>query len=471
MRKTLPRITLGALLALPLLTGCSETFWTSNYLSVRALPENTSLLTNADVRAVNRVQGYERRSEPVTSGPENNKVLVMQNHVITHADGTTDQFERPVYVVRDHPRQFICAEPSPDVARVVQAAFSGAAATKVDVANPVPAGLAGPKSVDVEASGRIDASRSEAISQLTRRIATIQLLRDGMYRACEAYANGAIGQEIYTAIVSRYDKMMVTMLLAEMASGNLPGLATAGGQAASGASSGDLAALAAKAEEAKAKARNELAAQITKESTAQKTQTEKRAAMDKVNATASSTDEQKATAKADFDKADKDLKTEQELLVLSRRTSQEADASAAAAARAAQLGTGRAVTASHATIAPPANPATEVADVLYRMQRAYLNDSQLGTQLLICASEAAQPDAMGHYQKQFCDKAFAAAFPPPAQETRPGATRSAPALTEAARIQMADIRSQRIIRVLAMLPPTATTTQRTDLAKLLREID
>jgi hypothetical protein len=63
------------------------------------------------------------------------------------------------------------------------------------------------------------ASRAEGLAQLGQRLATIQLLRDSTFRACEAYANGAIGASTYAMIVSRYDDVMVTLLLGEMAAG------------------------------------------------------------------------------------------------------------------------------------------------------------------------------------------------------------------------------------------------------------
>lgn len=40
----------------------------------------------------------------------------------------------------------------------------------------------------------------------------IQLLRDGLYRACEAYTNGIIDGREYKRIIARYDETMITML-------------------------------------------------------------------------------------------------------------------------------------------------------------------------------------------------------------------------------------------------------------------
>ena len=44
------------------------------------------------------------------------------------------------------------------------------------------------------------------------RTQTIQLLRDGLYRACEAYMNGAIDQHQYNVILINADKLMITLL-------------------------------------------------------------------------------------------------------------------------------------------------------------------------------------------------------------------------------------------------------------------
>ncbi len=101
--------------------------------------------------------------------------------------------------------RIICAEPSPDVAAALSQAM--AVAAEADVPS--------------RGSGSLQGSRSaaESLAQLGERLATIQLLRDGLYRACEAYANGAITDTIYAMIVSGIDDTMVTLLASEMAAG------------------------------------------------------------------------------------------------------------------------------------------------------------------------------------------------------------------------------------------------------------
>ncbi len=119
-----------------------------------------------------------------------------------------------------------CAEPSPDIGRIVSAASSGSFTGSAK-------GLA---NVQPELALAFAASRAEGLAQLGQRLATIQLLRDSTYRACEAYANEAISAATYAMIVSRYDDVMVTLLLGEMAaSASRPtGSALLTGQAAIG---------------------------------------------------------------------------------------------------------------------------------------------------------------------------------------------------------------------------------------------
>jgi hypothetical protein len=107
-------------------------------------------------------------------------------------------------------QRIFCAEPSPDVAKAVQNAFglgTGARGTH-------PSGVGGELNVD------LSSSQAQALAQLGERMATIQLLRDGLYRACEAYANGAFSEVTYAVLLSRYDDSMITLLFGELAAGN-----------------------------------------------------------------------------------------------------------------------------------------------------------------------------------------------------------------------------------------------------------
>ncbi|SDA28857.1 hypothetical protein SAMN05216315_1405 [Nitrosospira sp. Nsp18] len=127
-------------------------------------------------------------------------------------------------VVKNHPSRIICAEPSPDVAQAISAAFTAAA--KVDVKAS--------EMKQASGSGSTGSSYVSSIAQLGERLATVQLLRDKMYRACEAYQNGAISDTSYTLMLARFDKTMASMLAAETAAGAFGrNLAALGGNASS----------------------------------------------------------------------------------------------------------------------------------------------------------------------------------------------------------------------------------------------
>lgn len=104
-----------------------------------------------------------------------------------------------IVLVTDHGsvsnnKRVVCAEPSPDALVGIAASVSGA----LDIAG--------------KGSAQAAASMAEAVQSIGRRSQTIQLLRDGLYRACEAYLNGAINEEEYKLIISRVDDFAVTMV-------------------------------------------------------------------------------------------------------------------------------------------------------------------------------------------------------------------------------------------------------------------
>ncbi|MCW2240552.1 hypothetical protein [Azospirillum canadense] len=109
------------------------------------------------------------------------------------------------------PQHVVCVEPSPDVAKALSTAFSLAANASV---TPPTGGTA--------LSGNVnpDLATAEQLAQLTERVPSIQALRDGLFRACEAYANGSIGDSAYSLILSRYGDILVTLLLGESAAGS-----------------------------------------------------------------------------------------------------------------------------------------------------------------------------------------------------------------------------------------------------------
>jgi hypothetical protein len=93
-----------------------------------------------------------------------------------------------------------CTEPTPDVAKALSAAaqLSGS-------------GGNGTATGSLSAGG----ASAEAVVALAGRSTALLGLRDGLYRACEAYANGAIGADAYALVLSRYGQLMTTLFLGQ----------------------------------------------------------------------------------------------------------------------------------------------------------------------------------------------------------------------------------------------------------------
>ncbi len=100
---------------------------------------------------------------------------------------------------RVNPERIICAEPSPDVATAVASSFGF--------------GL----NILGKANTALSTAQGTALAQLAERTITVQLLRDQMYQACQAYANGAISGTEYSLLMSRNNDAMVTLMLGESA--------------------------------------------------------------------------------------------------------------------------------------------------------------------------------------------------------------------------------------------------------------
>jgi len=239
-------------------------------------------------------------------------------------------------------RRILCAEPSPDVVKAVQNSFGFGGSL----------GIAIPAQASGAVALSIAKARAEAAAQLGERLATIQLLRDGLYRACEAYANGAINKIGYAVLLSRYDDTMVTMLLGELAAGAFGrSLATASGTTeSSGSGSADLLSALSIADGMK---------QVTEATKAEAEKAEKEAA--------------DAQAKAEKDKteASKNQAGEKKQEAKIKLTTA-ANAKAAAAAIAA------------GAIEPKQNPL--VAEHIRHMQRKYLENINSDALIVACIS-------------------------------------------------------------------------------------
>lgn len=95
----------------------------------------------------------------------------------------------------------VCAEPSPDALSAVS--------------NSVTSAINATDGQGREVGAKLALALREAASELGKRNATIQLLRDGLYRQCEAYMNGLVGPREYIEIADRYVDGMVTLLAIE----------------------------------------------------------------------------------------------------------------------------------------------------------------------------------------------------------------------------------------------------------------
>jgi hypothetical protein len=97
-------------------------------------------------------------------------------------------------------RKIVCTEPPPDVAKALAAATTAAAQGS---------------GKGIAAGGTFGTASAESLAELTGRVPGIIAARDILFRACEGYANGSIGDSIYSLAASRYGEILVTLMLAE----------------------------------------------------------------------------------------------------------------------------------------------------------------------------------------------------------------------------------------------------------------
>lgn len=107
---------------------------------------------------------------------------------------TLDRTAKGAYAYAVEERPILCAEPSPDAV----SAFASNLTTSLGL---------GLQKVDVDAS--FARSVVETVQSLSQRTEMIQLLRDGYYRACEAYANGMMGEFGYGLLLNQLDDVIL----------------------------------------------------------------------------------------------------------------------------------------------------------------------------------------------------------------------------------------------------------------------
>jgi peptidoglycan hydrolase-like protein with peptidoglycan-binding domain len=133
-------------------------------------------------------------SRTVTIGSMQALATSADLRLIVLRDGPLSNSSRP---------QILCSEPSPDVSKALATALALTASAKT------PSG--------VEASGSVSRTTAEQVTVLAGRTAAVVALRDGLYKACEAYANGIVGDSAYALILNRYGDLLVTLMLGESA--------------------------------------------------------------------------------------------------------------------------------------------------------------------------------------------------------------------------------------------------------------
>jgi len=94
-------------------------------------------------------------------------------------------------------QDIMCTEPSPDWATALSTAIN------LSASGSAPSG----PSASISGGG----NTSEAITAMLGRTAGVVALRDGLYSACQAYANGIIGRDSYALIISQYGDLLVQL--------------------------------------------------------------------------------------------------------------------------------------------------------------------------------------------------------------------------------------------------------------------
>jgi hypothetical protein len=113
-----------------------------------------------------------------------------------------DAKQRLILVTNNGPdgKRVVCAEPSPDALTAQAAAIAAQGGTP-------------------EIGVGFGAGSSEAAAAIGLRTQTIQLLRDGYYRLCEAYLNEVVSKEQYNLTLAGIDDLMVKLLAIDAIAG------------------------------------------------------------------------------------------------------------------------------------------------------------------------------------------------------------------------------------------------------------
>jgi len=110
----------------------------------------------------------------------------------------TDATKRLIVIEAGPHGRIVCAEPSPDA--VASAALQAAAKANVPQAN---------------VNAELSASYARAVASIGLRTASIQILRDLGYRACEGVVNGVITKATYKHLVSHLGDTTLPLIAIE----------------------------------------------------------------------------------------------------------------------------------------------------------------------------------------------------------------------------------------------------------------
>lgn len=195
-------INLTPIVAAALLQGCA---YLTTFKSDLGNPDvGVSIDAKQRVVLMGPVETEEERDVLVPLGGDKNKAKptssadadITRPGVPAPDDGASTQTLRTV--TKKHRR--ICAEPSPDALAVLGASF-------------------GASFFDEKRTAQIATALGESATSIGLRTTSIQLMRDAMYRACEAYLSGGISARDYADLQAHSQNLIVGLLAIEQLTG------------------------------------------------------------------------------------------------------------------------------------------------------------------------------------------------------------------------------------------------------------
>ncbi len=157
-------------------------------------------------------------------------VIAKTTEEIPATPATEAKLATPVMPKTTEKLRRYCAEPSPDVFSVLSQAASGGASFGQ---------AADPKSMNIALQAAFSSSETGSTISRTQ---TINMLKEMMYRTCERFLNGQIGEFEYPIIAARDQRIMTSILAIEQLTGTVlpkPVVIAATGSASTGQSTND----------------------------------------------------------------------------------------------------------------------------------------------------------------------------------------------------------------------------------------